>query len=180
MNQGVSLEAFFSFKFKNSGLLYELGNNIWTGDLCWINGPLPPDLEVFRSALKLRLEENEWVKTDDGSRLMMGISGKTYVLQSVQVAFISWRMSGGIASEATSGIVAKRSTIGLRPLVSFGRPFATTLRSTVCASELLLFLHSSLLKLEARKHFQLKTTIKNGWTRLESPMHTTMQTCRII
>jgi hypothetical protein len=27
-------KAFFSFKFKNSGLCYDLGNNIGTGDIC--------------------------------------------------------------------------------------------------------------------------------------------------
>ena len=100
------------------------------------------------------------------SRPMTGISAKTLVLQSVQVAFVSWRISGGIASEAMSGIVAKRSTIGLRPLVSFGRPFGTTLRSTVCASELVLFLHSFLSRLEARNPFQFQIMTKNGWTRL--------------
>jgi hypothetical protein len=69
-NQGKSHEAFFSFKFKNSGLRYELGSNIRTGDLCWISGPFPagdwPDVEVFRFGLKKYLEKNERVETDDG------------------------------------------------------------------------------------------------------------------
>jgi hypothetical protein len=69
-NQGACLEAFFSFKFKSSGLRYELGLNICTGDLCWLCGPFPPgdwiDVEIFRSTLKLRLGKNERVETDDG------------------------------------------------------------------------------------------------------------------
>jgi hypothetical protein len=51
-------------------LRYELGNNIRTGDLCWIHGPRPPgdwpDIEVFRSALKKCLDKNERVEADDG------------------------------------------------------------------------------------------------------------------
>ena len=69
-NQGACLEAFFSFKFKYGSLHYEPGNNICTGDLCWISGPFQPrdwnDLEVFWLALKLHLKENEQVETDDG------------------------------------------------------------------------------------------------------------------
>ena len=70
MNQGACLEAFFSFKFKSSGLRYELGLNIRTGDLCWLCGPFPPgdwiDVKIFCSTLKLRLGKNERVETDDG------------------------------------------------------------------------------------------------------------------
>ena len=69
-NQGECLPAFFSFKFKSSGLRYELGLNIHTGDLCWLCGPFAPgdwnDVEIFRSTLKLHLEENERVEADDG------------------------------------------------------------------------------------------------------------------
>lgn len=69
-NQGDCLVAFNSYKFKYSGLRYEVGNNIRTGDLCWINGPFPagdwPDIEIFRLSLKHLLGENERVETDDG------------------------------------------------------------------------------------------------------------------
>ena len=69
-NQGESLPAFYSFKFKNSGLRYEVGTCIRTGDLVWINGPFPPgdwpDVEVFRLNLKLQLGANERVEADDG------------------------------------------------------------------------------------------------------------------
>jgi hypothetical protein len=69
-NQGACPEAFFSFKFKYGALRYELGNNIRTGDICWISGPFPPgdwnDLEIFRFALKLRLDPKERVEADDG------------------------------------------------------------------------------------------------------------------
>jgi len=69
-NQGECPEAFYSFKFKYGGLRYEVGICIRTGHIVWINGPFPPgdwpDIEIFRSDLKLRLKENERVETDDG------------------------------------------------------------------------------------------------------------------
>lgn len=69
-NQGVCPKAFYSFKFKSSGLRYEVANNIITDDICSITGPMPPgdwpDVEVFRFALKGDLDENERVETDDG------------------------------------------------------------------------------------------------------------------
>ena len=70
-NQGVCLQAFFSFKFKSSGLCYELGLNICTGDVSWLLcGPFVPgdwnDVKFFCSTLKLCLEENERVEADDG------------------------------------------------------------------------------------------------------------------
>ena len=69
-NQGDCHEAFYSFKFKSGGLHYEVGICIRTGDIVWLNGPFPPgdwpDVEIFRSDLKLHLEENERVETNDG------------------------------------------------------------------------------------------------------------------
>jgi hypothetical protein len=69
-NQGASHQAFYSFKFNYGGLRYEVGICIRTGHIAWINGPFPPgdwpDVEVFRSTLKLNLEEGERVETDDG------------------------------------------------------------------------------------------------------------------
>ena len=35
-------KEFYSFKFKKSGLRYEVGLNIKTGDICWVYGPFPP------------------------------------------------------------------------------------------------------------------------------------------
>jgi len=69
-NQGVSHKSFYSFKFNHGGLRYEVGLCIRTGHIVWINGPFPPgdwpDVEVFRSSLKLNIDENERVETDDG------------------------------------------------------------------------------------------------------------------
>ena len=61
---------FFSFKFKKSGLRYEVGLCILTGDIVWINGPyecgLWNDLMIFRNSLLSHLEPNERVEADDG------------------------------------------------------------------------------------------------------------------
>jgi hypothetical protein len=69
-NQGECLAAFFSHKFKSSGLRYELATNIRTGDFVWICGPFPPgdwpDLEIFRWGLKGLLRDGERVEADDG------------------------------------------------------------------------------------------------------------------
>ena len=61
---------FYSHKFKKSGLRYEVGLCILTGDIVWISGPYEPgiwaDISIFRNALKGNLEENERVEADDG------------------------------------------------------------------------------------------------------------------
>ena len=62
--------AFYSHKFKKSGLRYEVCICILTGDIVWINGPyecgLWPDIKVFRDSLLSHLEPNERVEADDG------------------------------------------------------------------------------------------------------------------
>jgi hypothetical protein len=49
---------------------YELGVDIITGHLVWINGPFPagafPDVEIFRSCLSLWLDQDERFEADDG------------------------------------------------------------------------------------------------------------------
>ena len=61
---------FYSYKFKTSGLRYEVALCILTGEIVWINGPFEPgiwnDISIFRSALLGELEEGERVEADDG------------------------------------------------------------------------------------------------------------------
>jgi hypothetical protein len=65
-------QSFYSFKFKKSGLLYEIGLCIKTGDICWWSGPYAPgmwnDLSIFRDGLMTHLEPGERVETDRGYR----------------------------------------------------------------------------------------------------------------
>eukprot|EP00557_Chaetoceros_sp_GSL56_P006075 CAMPEP_0176492108 /NCGR_PEP_ID=MMETSP0200_2-20121128/8797_1 /TAXON_ID=947934 /ORGANISM="Chaetoceros sp., Strain GSL56" /LENGTH=259 /DNA_ID=CAMNT_0017889597 /DNA_START=26 /DNA_END=802 /DNA_ORIENTATION=+ len=65
-------KGWFSHKFKGPGLRYEVGLNIQTGCICWINGPFAPgvwnDLQIFRLTLKTRLPPGEKVEADDGYR----------------------------------------------------------------------------------------------------------------
>ena len=63
-------KTFYSFKFKKSGLWYEVGICIKTGWIVWINGPYEPgiynDLQFFRNLLKSFLGKGERVEADDG------------------------------------------------------------------------------------------------------------------
>jgi len=64
--------GWYSQKFKGPGLRYEVGLNIATGDIVWINGPFPPgkwpDVNIFEYSLMHCLEKNERVETDKGYR----------------------------------------------------------------------------------------------------------------
>lgn len=66
------LKELFSYKFKHSGLRYEVGLCIKTGDICWWNGPFEPgiynDEMVFKMGVLGMLEEGERVETDRGYR----------------------------------------------------------------------------------------------------------------
>ena len=48
-------KPFYSHKFKKSGVRYEVGLCIKTGDICWWNGPYEPgiwnDEMIFKDAL---------------------------------------------------------------------------------------------------------------------------------
>lgn len=73
--QGKEPKAFWDYKFRSSGLRYEVGVSIIGGDICWVQGPLPPgdwnDVTIFRGALKNALAEEgtgERVEADDGYR----------------------------------------------------------------------------------------------------------------
>lgn len=61
---------FYSYKYKSSGLRYEVALCILTGECVWLNGPFQPgiwnDLLIFKSALLGELEEGERVEADDG------------------------------------------------------------------------------------------------------------------
>ena len=63
-------ESFFSHKFKGSGVRYEIGVCILTGDIVWVIGPFPcgdwPDISIFRFAVKHLLDPDERVEADDG------------------------------------------------------------------------------------------------------------------
>ena len=53
-----------------SGLRYEIGLCIQTGDIVWVNGPYEcgrwPDISIFRDSLLSHLGVNERVEADDG------------------------------------------------------------------------------------------------------------------
>jgi hypothetical protein len=63
-------KKFYSFKYKKSGVRYEICLCILTGDIVWINGPFEcgmwNDIMIFRSALMTELSANERVEADDG------------------------------------------------------------------------------------------------------------------
>lgn len=63
-------KPFWSYKFKRSGLRYEVGLCIKTGDICWWSGPYAPgtwtDLTIFQDSLQLMLEPGERCETDRG------------------------------------------------------------------------------------------------------------------
>lgn len=64
--------GWFSHKFKGPGLRYEVGLNIQTGWICWVQGPFAPgpwsDIKIFRGWLKWKLSPRERVEADNGYR----------------------------------------------------------------------------------------------------------------
>ena len=72
LNRTPFWKGWFSFKFKTAGLRYEVGVNIMTGDIVWIEGPHPagkmPDITIFRLRLKHVLPDGEKVIADKGYR----------------------------------------------------------------------------------------------------------------
>ena len=63
--------AWSSHKYNmKSGVRYEVGLCIATGDIVWINGPYNcgrwPDISIFRNSLLSHLAPNERVEADDG------------------------------------------------------------------------------------------------------------------
>ena len=60
---------YYSHKFNDSGLSYEVAASIKRGDICWLNGPFlagTPDIKIFRKGLMTGLEEYEYCEADGG------------------------------------------------------------------------------------------------------------------
>ena len=61
---------FYSHKFKKSGLRYEVGLCILSGEIVWINGPYEcgiwNDILIFCDSILTKLTENERIEADDG------------------------------------------------------------------------------------------------------------------
>ncbi len=70
MNAMGYCKRFWSYKLKKSGVRYEVGLCIKTGDICWWNGPYEPGVwgngMIFANSLKSHLELRERCKTDVG------------------------------------------------------------------------------------------------------------------
>ena len=62
----------FSFKFNEAGLRYEIAVNISETHIIWVNGLYPcviyPDLRVFPERLRVKLDVEEKVIADRGYR----------------------------------------------------------------------------------------------------------------
>jgi hypothetical protein len=65
-------KVLYSYKFKKSGIRYEVGLCIKTGEICWWSGPYAPgiwnDEMIFKDALVHYLEKGERCETDKGYR----------------------------------------------------------------------------------------------------------------
>jgi hypothetical protein len=63
-------KSWYSHKFKGPGLRYEVGVCIFSGNICWINGPFKPglmnDIQIFREKLRGCLSPGEQVVADKG------------------------------------------------------------------------------------------------------------------
>jgi hypothetical protein len=63
-------KPFWSYKFKKSGVRYEVGLCILTGDICWWNGPhktgIWNDGMIFEDAFMMNFECEERWETDAG------------------------------------------------------------------------------------------------------------------
>ena len=87
-------KPFWSYKFKKSGLRYEVGLCIQTGSICWWSGPYAPgkwnDMAIFWDGLVYMLQPGERCETDRGYQG----AAPTYV-----------KCPGGVeANPATAGI----------------------------------------------------------------------------
>ena len=60
----------FSHKLNRAGLRYEIGASIQSGSIVWASGPWPcgrySDISIFRSGLKHKLLDDEFVVADSG------------------------------------------------------------------------------------------------------------------
>lgn len=62
--------CWYSHKSNGPAVRYETGVSIYKGHFVWLNGPFPagsyPDVNIFRSSLKSKLDSEEFVITDRG------------------------------------------------------------------------------------------------------------------
>jgi len=90
-------KPFWSYKFKKSGLLYEVGLCILKGDICWWSGPYAPgvwnDLAIFRDLLALMLEPGERCETD------RGYQGSAPTHMSVGLVWLVCTISSALAGQ---------------------------------------------------------------------------------
>ena len=60
----------YSHNFKKSGLRYEVGLCILSGEIVWINGPYEcgiwNDILILRDSILTHLSENERIEADNG------------------------------------------------------------------------------------------------------------------
>lgn len=69
LDSGEPDPSYYSYKFRNSALRYEVAVSIRTSNIVWISGPYLPgvfnDLMIFRHGLIAYLDPNERVEADD-------------------------------------------------------------------------------------------------------------------
>ena len=66
--------VWYSQKFNEPGVRYEVATSIRCGDICWVQGPVPcgkqNDLQIFKTGLRHCLDENERVEADSGYKAL--------------------------------------------------------------------------------------------------------------
>ena len=71
-NSSTRTTKYYSYKINHTGLRYEVGLNIQTGDIVWTTGPYPPgewtDIRIFLAELAGKLPLGEKVEADRGYR----------------------------------------------------------------------------------------------------------------
>jgi hypothetical protein len=151
--QGKCAKAFWSHKFRSSGLRYELAVCIKTGEIVWLHGPFPagdrPDVNIFRHALKHYLGENERVEADDG---YVGDDPKI-VKTPRGIRFMESKEFHSARAEARA---MKHVTTSSSNFMSFHMCFIMILKSMVCVFVLVLFSHNFPLSSEENNSFQLQ------------------------
>jgi hypothetical protein len=65
----VPSKKWYSFKFAKPGLSYEVGLDVYSSKIVWINGPFEaskPDIEIFKNALHDKIPDGRKVLGDKG------------------------------------------------------------------------------------------------------------------
>ena len=101
-------KVWYSFKFKGPGLRYEVGLNIKTGDIVWINGPFLPgswtDSKIFRDGMVKGLDRFERVEADAGY--------KAHDLQFARTPYSLWNKDR--MPELRNCVQARHETVNRR------------------------------------------------------------------